>query len=497
MRSNANRTDSVISNERAFDRYKRFIEGDAKHGAALIPGTTGLGLYLQVTAFWGGRYTRRRNILEGGRDYNDRMADSIACRLLMERNRRADEDVKELPDWDASTRSMVESCLRNSHQTSLHDAQIYGPSLRRLWAQAKQQGLSGNGAWMSIVSWARHLPPAFATEEKMRRNPGEFLNRPLAWTSTGELITPWQTTVDGSEWRVRLNDFPDDVMYSLIVEGRDAGGFHDWPKTWSREGQPAEPQAVPVAKAPAAGGFAPARWMDRYSAGDCEKVWAEMISLGPDVRKKANFSHAQLVSRETMRRARVNLETIVKRLRAMNYRFWQPPDQVWIQPSGGEHQYLIRLEGQKLVLPISIASWIEDVGKVDLNGSHPLLAAMDGETHFQGFYADPLMVSPDLPWTEEEWEGARADGEEEIALIVGWDDLGKAGLYQDAQVDVEYVITVPNSAADAPLAQEWHETDFVNYLRIAFRWGGFPGWERYSRRPETELRILREGMLEL
>ena len=35
----------------------------------------------------------------------------------------------------------------------------------------------------------------------------------------------------------------------------------------------------------------------------------------------------------------------------------------------------------------------------------------------------------------------------------------------------------------------------VDYLRIAFRWGGFPGWEGQQKRPEQELKFLTDGLL--
>jgi hypothetical protein len=69
------------------------------------------------------------------------------------------------------------------------------------------------------------------------------------------------------------------------------------------------------------------------------------------------------------------------------------------------------------------------------------------------------------------------------------DDLHKANISGDA-----YYMEVPNQSADAPF-QDWHHTTFVNYLRIAFRWGGFPGWERYPNRPDKELAHLAEGLL--
>ena len=41
-----------------------------------------------------------------------------------------------------------------------------------------------------------------------------------------------------------------------------------------------------------------------------------------------------------------------------------------------------------------------------------------------------------------------------------------------------YGIAIPNPGADGLLRWEPHQTTFVNYLRIAFRLGGMPGWQR-------------------
>ncbi len=39
-----------------------------------------------------------------------------------------------------------------------------------------------------------------------------------------------------------------------------------------------------------------------------------------------------------------------------------------------------------------------------------------------------------------------------------------------------YGLLVPNDGIDGLLLGERHQTTFVNYLRICFGWGGFPGW---------------------
>ena len=58
-----------------------------------------------------------------------------------------------------------------------------------------------------------------------------------------------------------------------------------------------------------------------------------------------------------------------------------------------------------------------------------------------------------------------------------------------------YEITTPCPAIDAPFEGEWHDTTFVNYLRICLRWAGFPGWERTPVRPERDIAALTAGLL--
>ena len=47
---------------------------------------------------------------------------------------------------------------------------------------------------------------------------------------------------------------------------------------------------------------------------------------------------------------------------------------------------------------------------------------------------------------------------------------------------------------DALLENERHSLLFVDYLRLAFQWGGFPGFETASKTPK-EFEFLNDGLL--
>ena len=56
----------------------------------------------------------------------------------------------------------------------------------------------------------------------------------IAWRETGDAEFPYEAQVNGERWVLRLNDFPEEEMYSLLVDGREVERFNDWPKAWKR-----------------------------------------------------------------------------------------------------------------------------------------------------------------------------------------------------------------------------------------------------------------------
>lgn len=225
-------------------------------------------------------------------------------------------------------------------------------------------------------------------------------------------------------------------------------------------------------------------FLERYQQGEQVQVWGELLALGEAVREPVYIHQAQAVADETMRRVRYNVETLYQRLVSMDYRFVDP-ENAFVPPSADIEAKIAAFEQRVGVIPLSVKAWFKNVGKVDFRGSHPELASyypMAGDEEFyphyhphQGaevypYYSDPLY----FPNIEE----ALALSEDMLAVqeLDAWFCVPDWHTKANVSGSV-YFIRLPNAAIDAPLEAEPHQTSFVDYLRIAFKWGGFSGFD--------------------
>jgi hypothetical protein len=58
-----------------------------------------------------------------------------------------------------------------------------------------------------------------------------------------------------------------------------------------------------------------------------------------------------------------------------------------------------------------------------------------------------------------------------------------------------YFVTLPSITLDATIENEPHGLKFVDYLRLAFEWGGFPGYADLPGRVPALIYQLKEMML--
>jgi hypothetical protein len=194
-----------------------------------------------------------------------------------------------------------------------------------------------------------------------------------------------------------------------------------------------------------------------------------MTSLGGDLRSDGGaLAEAIAVARETMVRARRNVERLIEALPSLGFEFESDP---LADPPADAAAQLDALEAEIGLLPLALRIWFEEVGRVNLNGAHP-------EWSFD--YPDPLVVDAPVEYVRSEYEAWAADRGTEwdrgmtFEVPVAPDYLHKA----DVSGGAPYGLAVPNGGADGLLLWEPHQTTFVNYLRIAFRMGGMPGWQK-------------------
>jgi hypothetical protein len=286
-----------------------------------------------------------------------------------------------------------------------------------------------------------------------------------------------------------------------------------------------------------------ASYLERYRQGECEQMWAELVALGERVRSEPLYTDALAVARETMRRVSHNIELLIPRLETIGYKFGygptDPDEAAWVPPGPPPYtppnldvkERIAELERQAGVLSLSIRAFYELVGSVNFVGNppedwgdlgqeqwisepmanyrkeHPVYdeAAFDQllsehlvevdpddqDSYPEDYGLDPLYVGPIAILSQVHESHSEVD--KSFATSIAPDHLTKfrhsgSGAYE---------IVIPNGAADAPLEWEWHHTTFVNYLRICFRWGGFPGLERAAKPPMEDLAYLTEGLFSI
>ena len=245
--------------------------------------------------------------------------------------------------------------------------------------------------------------------------------------------------------------------------------------------------------------------LERYCYGERDEVWAELRSTGERVREEPLFSEAQAVLREAMNRVRDNVQTIVGYLESEGYRFGtyqrdntpfgevEPHQDFSEAPLGmPAPDILERIEAFEAkfgAIPLSLRMFWEVVGSVNLVGHHPDFYYLN----------DPLLIG-----SVEELESVTS---EEYFFdgcdIVGADLILAPGIYLKGDVadGDSFAMRIPNRCLDGKLEELHYGLSFLEYLRLCFRCGGFPGYSldlkhRFSQ-PEIQRHKIPEPLQNL
>lgn len=77
-------------------------------------------------------------------------------------------------------------------------------------------------------------PPDELMAALSQRVVAALLSTPVAWEPTGDGEHPYRARIDGRIWTVRVNDFPAEPLYTLLVDGDAQAELDEWPDAWTK-----------------------------------------------------------------------------------------------------------------------------------------------------------------------------------------------------------------------------------------------------------------------
>lgn len=219
-------------------------------------------------------------------------------------------------------------------------------------------------------------------------------------------------------------------------------------------------------------------------------VWLEIIKKSENNNEDVN---TEKVLDSLMLKVKLNIETLKEKLPKLGYNFNQ--DKITGEP---EYHLLNKLKSELKEygsLPLSFIKFFELVGFVDFRGSFPVWKDNENIPHL-----DPLVIHPIneileyLKWQKEEPSSVFRDEENKVYLWFSPDQFMK----DKVSGGIGYGIYLHSKQKiDAELANFGYKINFVDYLRICFRWAGFPNLEWFKDEPKVNEHPLFKQIQEL
>lgn len=68
----------------------------------------------------------------------------------------------------------------------------------------------------------------------MSEDANTLISAKIEWLPTGDSEFPYKATYNGRALLLRLNDFPEENLYTLVLEGEEKLHLDDFPDKWVR-----------------------------------------------------------------------------------------------------------------------------------------------------------------------------------------------------------------------------------------------------------------------
>ncbi len=60
----------------------------------------------------------------------------------------------------------------------------------------------------------------------------EYFKAEIRWGAGSTATLPYVAKLGKDLWEIRVNDFPEKDVYSLLINGKEIKDFNEWPENW-------------------------------------------------------------------------------------------------------------------------------------------------------------------------------------------------------------------------------------------------------------------------
>lgn len=234
--------------------------------------------------------------------------------------------------------------------------------------------------------------------------------------------------------------------------------------------------------------------LQRLKTEPPRQVWESMCFEHSFRRHDPDEMHA--VAMALMQPVRHNALMLADRLTDLGWHALTPPmvGQPSIRPFPGE----VDAEDYG-PLPLALVSFWEVVGGLNFVWDYERGPAPDLFGGYQIEDLDPLWIDPPeiLAYRAREWQDLRNAGEIDMADRVTLDLAPDAQHKANISGGSPYGLRLPDPELDPMFIGDDFAMRFVAYLRLSFRWAGFPGLATLPQSAKADARVaqLTEGFL--
>jgi hypothetical protein len=235
-----------------------------------------------------------------------------------------------------------------------------------------------------------------------------------------------------------------------------------------------------------------------FSRRRINEHWVLLLGQSRELIDPATRQHALSFARKVMAFARDNVELLTEHLERSGYRFANS-DGGRKPPEDDIPGCVEELARRGVHVPVALQAWLMEVGCVDFTGTHPAWprtgysGLCDDGSQKEPWYTDPLVISFGARSFLDCLQSGDYDHEGPCWLEIAPDDIHKANVSGGAPVAMD----AASPHFDTPLIGQHGSYTLLSYLRWAFAWGGFPGFDFIPDPPHDMIRELSEGLTQL